>query len=60
MSEWTFPQAINAAIADAMDEDPRVVLMGEDVGENGGLVCGTRGLSVLGGACRGVAAATCV
>ncbi|HMS55535.1 MAG TPA: alpha-ketoacid dehydrogenase subunit beta [Fimbriimonadaceae bacterium] len=44
MSEWTFPQAINAAIADAMDEDPRVVLMGEDVGEYGGMFRCTLGL----------------
>jgi pyruvate dehydrogenase E1 component beta subunit len=40
-------QAINEAIAAAMDADPKVVVLGEDVGdiEGGGIVGVTRGLS---------------
>lgn len=44
MSEWTFPQAINSAIADAMTEDDRAILLGEDIGEYGGMFRCTLGL----------------
>jgi acetoin:2,6-dichlorophenolindophenol oxidoreductase subunit beta len=47
-------QAINAAIADAMANDPRVVVLGEDVAdpEEGGIVGVTKGLSTRFGASR--------
>jgi len=40
-------QAINAAIAEAMEKDPKVIVLGEDIGdpEGGGVVGITRGLS---------------
>lgn len=40
-------EALNLALADAMEEDPRVVLLGEDIAdaEKGGIVKVTRGLS---------------
>jgi len=40
-------QALNMALADAMEEDPKVVLLGEDIAdpERGGIVGVTRGLS---------------
>ena len=43
----TILQAINAAIADAMTEDDKVIVLGEDVAdpEEGGIVGVTRGLS---------------
>lgn len=44
MSEVRFGQAINRAIADAMAEDARVVLFGEDVAAPGGPFGVTRGL----------------
>lgn len=37
-------QAIRAALADAMDEDDRVVLLGQDVGRLGGVFRATEGL----------------
>jgi pyruvate dehydrogenase E1 component subunit beta len=40
----TFRQALGAAIADAMRRDPRVFLMGEDVGRYGGAFACSRGL----------------
>ena len=36
-TELTYREAINAAIDDAMDEDPTVLLMGEDVSADGGV-----------------------
>lgn len=39
-----FGQAIGKALADAMREDPRVILLGEDIGEAGGPFGVTRGL----------------
>lgn len=40
-------QAINAAIAEAMEKDPKVILLGEDVAdrEGGGVIGNTKGLS---------------
>ena len=47
MIKMTGQQAINAAIAEAMERDPKVLVLGEDVADNeGGGVSGTtRGLS---------------
>jgi acetoin:2,6-dichlorophenolindophenol oxidoreductase subunit beta len=44
MSEIRFGQAINRALADAMAQDPAVVLLGEDVAGAGGPFGVTRGL----------------
>ena len=44
MSEVTLVEAINLALARAMEDDPRVVLLGEDVGVNGGVFRATVGL----------------
>ena len=40
-------QALNAAIAEAMEKDPKVILLGEDVAdrEGGGVIGNTKGLS---------------
>ena len=40
----TLAQAINAALADALEQDPTIVLFGEDVGAKGGVYGVTRGL----------------
>lgn len=47
MAKCNFVQAINWAMEDAMEADPNVVLLGEDVGdaEGGGVVKVTQGLS---------------
>lgn len=37
VTEMTYREAINAAMYDAMAEDPAVLLMGEDVGADGGV-----------------------
>jgi pyruvate/2-oxoglutarate/acetoin dehydrogenase E1 component len=44
MSEIRFGQALNRALADAMAQDPSVVLLGEDVANAGGPFGVTRGL----------------
>jgi len=44
MTEIRFGQAINRALADAMAQDPSVVLLGEDIGGAGGPFGVTRGL----------------
>jgi pyruvate dehydrogenase E1 component beta subunit len=44
VSSLRFGQAIGKALADAMREDPRVILLGEDIGEAGGPFGVTRGL----------------
>lgn len=44
MSEIRFGQAINRALADAMAQDPSVILLGEDVANAGGPFGVTRGL----------------
>ena len=40
----TYAQALNEALLEEMERDPRVVLLGEDIGEFGGLYSVTRGL----------------
>jgi len=44
MPEVTLVQAINLALARAMEDDPNVVVFGEDVGVNGGVFRATVGL----------------
>ena len=44
MSTMTFGRAINAGLRRAMDNDPKVVLMGEDIGKLGGVFRITDGL----------------
>jgi pyruvate/2-oxoglutarate/acetoin dehydrogenase E1 component len=52
--EVNFIQAINAALTDAMEADPKVLVLGEDIGdEEEGGICGvTRGLSTRFGQMR--------
>lgn len=72
MPEVTLVEAINLALARAMEEDPNVVVLGEDVGVNGGVFRATVGLqkrfgsdrvidtplseALIGGLCVGMAA----
>ena len=44
MAEVTLVEAVNLALARAMQEDPDVVVFGEDVGVNGGVFRATAGL----------------
>lgn len=44
MPEVTLVAAINLALARAMQEDPRVLVLGEDVGRDGGVFRATEGL----------------
>src|SRR6476659_9854150 len=44
MPEVTLVEAVNLALARAMEEDPNVVVLGEDVGVNGGVFRATVGL----------------
>lgn len=44
MAELTMVQALNLALAEAMREDPNVMIMGEDVGTDGGVFRVTDGL----------------
>ncbi len=44
MAEWTLLDAVNQAMAYAMREDEDVVLLGEDVGVNGGVFRASAGL----------------
>ncbi|RMD64999.1 MAG: alpha-ketoacid dehydrogenase subunit beta, partial [Planctomycetota bacterium] len=44
MAELTLVQAINQALAQEMERDERVVVLGEDVGRNGGVFRVTEGL----------------
>jgi len=44
MAEQTLLSAINLACARALSEDPRVIVLGEDVGVNGGVFRATEGL----------------
>lgn len=44
MVEITLLEAINLALVRAMDEDPRVIVLGEDVGKDGGVFRATQGL----------------
>src|SRR5690606_14669810 len=41
---WTMAEAINAALHEAMEADPRVIVLGEDVGVAGGVFRITEGL----------------
>jgi pyruvate/2-oxoglutarate/acetoin dehydrogenase E1 component len=44
MREITYSQAINEALSEMLRDDPRVFLMGEDIGQHGGAFGVTRGL----------------
>jgi 2-oxoisovalerate dehydrogenase E1 component beta subunit len=44
MPEATLVEAVNMALARAMEDDPAVVVLGEDVGVNGGVFRATAGL----------------
>jgi pyruvate dehydrogenase E1 component beta subunit len=44
MAEITMLAAITMALARAMQDDPRVIVLGEDVGVNGGVFRATDGL----------------
>ena len=44
MTELTLVQAVNRALFEAMRQDPDVVVLGEDVGVNGGVFRATEGL----------------
>ena len=44
MAETRYVRAVNKALADAMEADERVVLMGEDIADAGGSFKATRGL----------------
>lgn len=52
MTEITMVQAIDLALARAMSEDPRVIVLGEDVGADGGVFRATDGLLARFGAER--------
>src|SRR6266849_5529556 len=70
--EMTLVEAVNAALARALGDDPNVVLLGEDIGVNGGVFRATVGLqqrfgrervidtplaeALIGGLCVGMAA----
>jgi pyruvate dehydrogenase E1 component beta subunit len=44
MPDVTLVEAVNLALARALDDDPTVVVLGEDVGVNGGVFRATAGL----------------
>ncbi|MDN6331106.1 MAG: alpha-ketoacid dehydrogenase subunit beta, partial [Micrococcaceae bacterium] len=44
MSKLTFGKALNAGMRQSMEADPKVVLMGEDIGKLGGVFRITDGL----------------
>jgi 2-oxoisovalerate dehydrogenase E1 component beta subunit len=44
MAEWTLSGSLNRALHDALQEDPRVLVFGEDVGRSGGVFRVTDGL----------------
>lgn len=48
----TYAQALNEALREAMRLDPRIVLLGEDIGHHGGVYTVTRGLLQEFGAAR--------
>jgi pyruvate dehydrogenase E1 component beta subunit len=52
MANLTLVQAINLAIAQEMEADDRVIILGEDVGKNGGVFRVTEGLQARFGADR--------
>jgi pyruvate dehydrogenase E1 component beta subunit len=44
VAEWTLSAALNRALIDAMEEDPRLLVYGEDIGRLGGVFRVTDGL----------------
>jgi 2-oxoisovalerate dehydrogenase E1 component beta subunit len=44
MNEITLVEAVNQALAHELEADPNVVVLGEDVGVNGGVFRATMGL----------------
>jgi 2-oxoisovalerate dehydrogenase E1 component beta subunit len=54
MPELTYLEAINAALHDEMEADPRVFCMGEDVGRQGGAFGATKGLQQRYGVMRSI------
>jgi 2-oxoisovalerate dehydrogenase E1 component beta subunit len=54
VSELTYLEAINAALHDEMDADPRVFCMGEDVGRQGGAFGATKGIQQKHGELRSI------
>ena len=44
MALMTMVQALNRALDEEMAKDPRVVVLGEDVGKRGGVFLGSEGL----------------
>src|SRR6476620_3480434 len=52
MREWTMSGALNRALYDALAEDPRVLVFGEDVGRSGGVFRVTDGLQAEYGKAR--------
>jgi 2-oxoisovalerate dehydrogenase E1 component subunit beta len=52
VGEWTLSGALNGALRDALREDPRVLVFGEDVGRSGGVFRVTDGLQAEFGAER--------
>ena len=52
MAEWTMSRALNRALWDALVDDPRVLVFGEDVGISGGVFRVTDGLQAEFGAAR--------
>jgi pyruvate dehydrogenase E1 component beta subunit len=52
MAKLTMIEAINLALKQEMDKDPRVLILGEDVGKNGGVFRATQGLFDLFGESR--------
>ena len=52
MAELTLVQAVNTALARAMQEDARVLVLGEDVGRDGGVFRATDGLLARFGGAR--------
>jgi pyruvate dehydrogenase E1 component beta subunit len=52
MVELSSVQAVNLALARALEDDPRVLLLGEDIGVNGGVFRATEGLHARFGAAR--------
>jgi pyruvate dehydrogenase E1 component beta subunit len=52
VADWTLSGALNRALRDALAEDPRVLVFGEDVGRSGGVFRVTDGLQAEFGAER--------
>ena len=52
MREWTMSGALNRALYDALAEDPRVLVFGEDIGRSGGVFRVTDGLQAEYGEAR--------